>query len=163
MAAAKKSPQSKDQGKRGRPTLYRADVAERAERLALLGLTDEDLAVAFGVAIDTIYEWKKVHKDFSDALYRGREGADTEVVVGYFKRAKGYVRRIVKTVHDGEKTLTHVTEEEVPPDPGAARQWLHLRQRKRWRDAQEVDVHAGDPLLRALGMIDGATRDLGEG
>lgn len=54
-----------------RPTKFKEEYVEQAEKLIALGLSQRDLAVFFGVDEDTIWRWKKRHKDFAEAIKRG--------------------------------------------------------------------------------------------
>ena len=54
--------------KGGRPTKYKLEFVQQAKKLCLLGATDEDLAVFFGVAATTIENWKKKYKGFLQSL-----------------------------------------------------------------------------------------------
>ena len=46
------------------------------------GLTDEQIAVNIGVNRDTLYRWKKAYSDISDALKKGKDVIDRQVVTG---------------------------------------------------------------------------------
>jgi hypothetical protein len=63
--------------------------------LCLLGASDEKIADALEVAVSTFYLWKQEHKEFSEALARGRE-ADATVAKSLYRRAKGYSHKAVK-------------------------------------------------------------------
>ncbi len=63
----------------GRPILFRDEYVEWAYKLCLLGATDVELADFFEVSEDTIYRWKKVRPEFSEAVRRGKANADAEV------------------------------------------------------------------------------------
>jgi hypothetical protein len=56
----------------GRPTLYMFEHCDTAIALGKEGKSITVLAATLEVSKDTIYEWAKVHKDFSDALTRMR-------------------------------------------------------------------------------------------
>ena len=43
------------------------------------GLTDEQLARRMGIAVATIYEWKKKYPEFAEAIKKGKEVVDFEV------------------------------------------------------------------------------------
>lgn len=51
------------------------------------GLTDEQIAKNIGITSTTLYEWKKKHKEISDALKKGKEVVDFEVENALFKAA----------------------------------------------------------------------------
>jgi hypothetical protein len=48
-----------------------------------------NIANFFSVHVDTIYEWKKVHPEFSDAIKRGKPVADQQVAEELIDRAMG--------------------------------------------------------------------------
>lgn len=149
----------------GRPTDYREEYNEQAEKLCKLGFTDQELAEFFEVHVDTIYEWKSRHSKFSEAVKRGKDIADAEVAHSLHKRAVGYkydeityekidARKDGMEVDDSgdiEETKTEVFKrrivvKEVAPDAGAAMNWLKNRQPKKWRDKNELDLRTPDGL-----------------
>lgn len=134
----------------GRPTLYKKEYSELARKFCLLGATDIDLAKFFEVNVDTIHEWKKVHKEFSDSIKEGKEEADANVANRLYQRAMGYSHPDVHiSNYQGEITVTPIVKE-YAPDPTSAIFWLKNRQKDRWSDRV---VHAGDkesPLVTQL-------------
>lgn len=124
----------------GRPTSYKQEYAGQAYKFCLLGASDERLAELFGVAVSTIYEWKLVFPEFSEALMAGKEVADAEIAYSLFHRAKGYshpeddIRAL-----NGAIVITP-TIRHYPPDTGAATLWLKNRQPKVWRDKVEAEL-----------------------
>jgi len=143
----------------GRPTKYKPEFADQAYKLTLLGLTVPELATYFEVHYDTIKEWMVQYKEFSEGVLRGRDIADGEVTASFHKRAMGYRYEEVTyekiVVKEGNSFISEddvdnegisvdaykkkVVVKEVPPDPGAALNWLKNRQPKKWRDKQEID------------------------
>ncbi|CAL9965259.1 terminase small subunit, partial [Vibrio phage K71] len=57
----------------GRPTKYKDEYCDKAIRFLAGGKSVTQLSAHIDVCKDTIYEWAKVHPDFSDALTRGKE------------------------------------------------------------------------------------------
>lgn len=127
----------------GRTSGYAEWMNDQAYRLALLGLTDEEMAEAFGISHDTLYRWQNEHSAFSEAIQKGKVRADANVAHSLYKRATGMVvtaERAMKN-KDGEVVIAQ-TKTEIPPDTGAAVRWLANRQRGRWTGADA----SGPPL-----------------
>ncbi len=126
----------------GQPTRYERAFCPRARRLALLGLTDTEIADLFGISPDTLYEWRRRHLEFSDSLDAGKIEADPRVAEGLYNRARGMSMPAVKifqgTPEAGPVIVPH--QEHLPPDVGAAKLWLSRRQPEKWRERQEVNV-----------------------
>jgi len=123
-----------------RPTKYKEEYPKQAYKLCLIGATDIQLADFFGVNPDTIYEWKKVHEEFSESLKDGKSVADGEVAKSLYHRAKGYSHKAVHiSNYQGEITQTDIIKE-YPPDTTACIFWLKNRQSEMWRDKREYAV-----------------------
>ena len=141
----------------GRPTKYRDEFPAQAKKLCRLGATDEEMADFFEVHVDTIYEWKLVHDEFSEAIKKGKVLADAVIADSLYHRAKGYSHPAVKilSVSQGAGSPSEVQEvpytEHYAPDTTAAIFWLKNRQPAKWRDKQEVQ-HTG-PNGGALSII----------
>lgn len=128
----------------GRPTRYKAEFAEQAYKLCLLGATDAEMADFFGVSEQTINAWKKAHKEFLESITRGKLLADAEVAEKLFQRAKGYEHKAVKIFNNQGEEMQVEYIERYPPDTQAASLWLRNRQPAKWRDKQEVDHKSSD-------------------
>ena len=148
-----------DKPVRGRPTVYRPEYAQRAEDMCLLGFTNEELAVAFGVTTTCITDWLRDRADFSSAVYAGRDGADEKVARALYKRAVGYehpeddIRSVALGNNQGSEIVITPTIKRYAPDTGAATLWLGNRQRKRWKagdDNTNLDPATVAALMREL-------------
>ena len=126
----------------GRPTSWKPEYADLAYKFCLLGANDARLAEMFGVHVDTIYEWKKVVPEFSEALSRGKEVADAEIAHSLYHRAKGYSHPDDDIKALNGRIVITPTIKHYPPDTGAATLWLKNRQPHIWRDKVE-NVHTG--------------------
>ena len=62
----------------------------KLEAWARNGLTDEQIAGNAGIAVSTLYEWKKTYVEISEALKRGKAVVDIQVENALLKRALGY-------------------------------------------------------------------------
>lgn len=116
---------------------------DQARKLALLGLTDRELAEFFGVTERTINNWKHEYPAFLHALTEGRVVADANVADSLYRRAIGEVVFTEKRVkgEDGEYEIIRLSQQ-VPADPGAAKLWLTNRRRKDWQE-KVTQEHTG--------------------
>ena len=110
-----------------------------AEGYARDGLTDEQIAAKFGVTPKTFYNWQDKHRDFAEAVKRGKAPVDTEVENALLKRALGYdyteTHTTIIRTKDGDRTTIKRIDRHVSADVGAAAFWLKNRKRKKWGDA----------------------------
>lgn len=94
----------------GRPTKYNPETCpDKARKLALLGLTDEEMAVALDITTSTFYKWLNEHSEFSEAIKNSKVIADAEVAQSLYKKA-------------------------LTGDTTSAIFWLKNRQSRQWRD-----------------------------
>lgn len=149
--------------KRGRPTKYKAEYANQARMLCLLGATDVELAEFFAVNVDSINEWKKRHEEFSVSIKEGKEKSDARIADALYNRAMGATVKKQQAIklkeivyENGKKVSETETVEvvdlidEVPPDTPAAIFWLKNRRKMNWRDKQEIEVTTDDDLAALL-------------
>lgn len=122
---------------RGRPTKFDAKLLRQAKELALLGLTDVEMAKVWDVTKSTVNLWKLKHPDFAAALREGKTLADAQVAASLHHRALGYSHlETVINAWQGTTIKTRVTRH-YPPDTQAASIWLRNRQPTRWRSQPE--------------------------
>lgn len=127
----------------GRGSLYDESMNEQATKLALLGMTDEEMATFFGVTTRTFYNWMKEHIAFFQAVHAGKDKADAEVAHSLYKKATGItyeVERLRKN-KEGETEVVKLSVYE-PPDTAAVKQWLANRRRQNWSEKAEI-THTG--------------------
>ena len=139
-----------------RPTDYRQEYAEQARKLCLLGFTDKQLAVFFGVNESTINRWKDKYPEFCKSIKSGKVVADAQVAESLFKRATGIEVTEVEVRDDGKKKVKRVTKKHIPPDPTAQIFWLKNRQPELWRDKPIVEnsVHEAVPVQIVVQTVD---------
>lgn len=126
----------------GRPTLYKEDYAKQAEKLALLGATDQEMADFFEVDVRTIYRWKHDHDAFCQALKAGKDVADERVERSLYQKAIGYEQDEVKIFMPGgaSEPVYAPFRAKIAPDTTAAIFWLKNRRSKDWRDKTEQEL-----------------------
>lgn len=133
----------------GRPSKYKPTYAKQAEKLCVLGATDEDLADFFEVSVRTIARWKSEHEDFCQALKVAKEEADNRVERSLYQRAVGYSFDSEKIFNGKDGIVRAATREHCPPDVTAQIFWLKNRRRQSWQEKQEVQ-HSGEMTVKWL-------------
>lgn len=130
----------------GRPTEYKPEFADQAEKLCRLGATDPEIADFFEVDRTTIWRWSQRHEEFCNALRAGKDYADERVVRSLYQRAVGYHYEGVKVFMPAgaAQPVYAAYTEHVAPDVNAASKWLNNRRPLEWRDKFE-HVHNFDP------------------
>lgn len=116
---------------------------------AMSGLTDEQIADNLGIAASTIYEYKKKYPEFSEALKKGKDIADAQVVNALFKTATGF------TYYEDIATATgEVVQAQRYAKPNTTAQifWLKNRQPDQWRDKTEVKADITIPTINITGF-----------
>lgn len=136
----------------GPPTEYHYKrTPKMIYRLALLRLTDEEIASVFGITVDGFEYWKRTHPPVVKALWKGRDIADAEVVSALRMRAVGFaipeeqiISRNVKDSNGNESVeIVRVpVTKYYPPDVGAGKMWLSNRQKGKWRETVGLE-HSG--------------------
>ena len=119
---------------RGRRTLYKAEMCDLVERLAMLGLKDTEIAHTLKITERTLNRWKHDHPDFCQSLKDGREEADGMVARALFHRAIGYSHPEDKIFISNGKPIIVPTIKHYPPDSVAAIFWLKNRRPDKWMD-----------------------------
>lgn len=152
----------------GRPTDYRPEMCEQAEKWSWLGATNDKMAEFLNVSITTFKTWMATYPDFLAAVKKGREDADAAVVKSLYTRARGYTVREVTEDHtkkqatpgditvdeEGElgqeyevKPTVRVTIKEIPADPTSMIFWLKNRRPAEWRDKKDIDANVNGQII----------------
>ncbi len=117
-----------------RPSTFKTDYIRQAQELYAHGLTDRELAEAFGVSRSTIFRWRAAYPEFAEATKLGKDVADDRVERALYERAIGYEEEAVRVYHpaDAEAPVIVRYKREVRPDVAAALQWMRARRPKTW-------------------------------
>lgn len=131
-----------------RPSKFKPEFVQQAEKLCKLGATDIEIADFFGIEVRTLYRWKAENQEFCQALKSGKNEADDRVERSLFARANGYEHEEVDIrVVSGAIVQTPIRKY-YPPDTTAAIFWLKNRRPAEWRDKQDVE-HTGSVTIKA--------------
>jgi hypothetical protein len=107
---------------------YRYEYAEEARKLALMRLSDEELAQHFEVSPETFRDWLATEPDLAKAVRYGRKLGDADVLDAFHQNAIGYS-------HEAVKVLKH-----YPPNTAAGKFWLCNRLPEQWRMKVEIEA-----------------------
>lgn len=117
------------------------------EAWARNGLTDEHIASNIGIAVGTLYDWKKKYSEFANALKKGKEVMDIMVENALIKSAMGYSydeitqeARHNPDTGEVEMITTKVVTKHVQPNPTSMIFFLKNRKPEDWRDKKELDT-----------------------
>jgi predicted transcriptional regulator len=149
---------SKTNGKHpgGRPTKYNAQYHPLlGEALARNGLINEEIAKKLEVSTSTVSKWIQEHKEFSDAITRGRNEPDDQVEQALFKKAIGFEKEAVKIFmpSNADEPVYAPYQEYFAPDTAAAFIWLKNRRPEKWRDRHEFTGADGAPLNFTVSFV----------
>ena len=144
-----------------RPSKYHTHVEPRLKEIrawARDGATDEEIAKRLGIALSSLYEYKKKYLEFVECL-KEKDAYDNEVVDSVHKNTLGGVVALKtpikikkkyfengKLVREEEEVVMTIREEYVRPDTMAQMYWLNNRQPKNWK--AKPTVHP-DPNAQA--------------
>ena len=132
----------------GRPSKYKPEYAEQAERLSQVGLTDQEMADYFKVCKQTFYTWQREYPEFLDSLKFNKEACDKRVERSLYHKAMGTTVTETKTeIADDGTTKTVTTVKEIPPSDTSMIFWLKNRQPKKWRDRVEQSVEVQQSVM----------------
>lgn len=130
----------------GRKGVYDDTCPKRGYELAAIGLTNEKLALAFGVDVTTIGLWLKEREEFSDAVRAGKYEFDHGVEKTLLQRAVGYETEEVKEETRKDKNGNIISRVEtrvrkqVAPDVTAMIFWLKNRKKSEWADVHKQEI-----------------------
>lgn len=133
------------------PAKYHKALDRRAADYALLGASNEEIALLLGVDQSAFAVWAIEKPSLRAALARSREAATVRVVKSLHRLANGYDIKRTKVRKGRGGQVLETTEEtrHVPPSERAAMAILTNRAPRWWRDAKQVE-HVGRVDLLAM-------------
>lgn len=114
------------------------------EKWAMEGLSYRAIARKMGVSANMLQRWRDEHYEIGEAIERGLDFANGQVVNALFKKATGYMK--TKTVVDN-KGVEHEIEEYVEPDIKAIQYWLNNRNKKEWSANVTHQTNIAVPII----------------
>lgn len=101
----------------------------QAESVAAMGGTNEQIAFALGVADGTLKKLRRENPALNEAILRGKDRADIQIVGALYNKAKG----------GGRCPHCHKPVPGLAGDTTAMIFWLKNRQSEQWRDRHDVN------------------------
>ena len=140
------------------PTKYDQTLPKRAYQLvAESGLTDKQLARAFGIGRRTLWRWRQRYPELNEAVLDGRDAYMTgRAELSLARRAEGLTVRETTEKYDKENRLIGRTVKikEIPPDTTAIIFQLKNRAPGRWRDVWHHSHGGNIQLVHHMGDVD---------
>ena len=140
-------------GKAGRKTKYDPETTPaKAEELAKDLLTDAQIYAKLGITHETFNQWQKAHPEFLEALKRGKQEANRDLVEVMKKSAKGYFVEEEETVvyldHDKQpKSYSKVVKKRyIPPSTTTQIFLAKNRMPEDFRDVHRQEVNMSGQL-----------------
>jgi hypothetical protein len=136
---------------------YRYEYAEEARKLALMRLSDEELAWHFEVSPETFRDWMANEPELARAVRYGRKLGDAEVLEAFHHNAIGYSHEAVKVLKPAgqDQPVTVTYTKHYPPNTAAGKFWLCNRLPEQWRMKVEIEAR---PKIEDVGALE--RRDL---
>lgn len=136
-----------------KPVKWSDDRCRQVYTLALLMLTEKEIAEVMDVSEETILHWKRTKPEFFQALERGRTLADAKMAKSLHRCGMGYYYKEEQAFNDkGTIIKTWVTKYKHP-EAWAANKWLSVRQKARWSESQTIDINTNFNLKLDLSTL----------
>ena len=121
---------------------WKDEYIDLIPELILQGASITKIAKILKITRETIYEWKRQNKSFSDKLTTAQDDYNSgKVENSLLRRSLGY--RYTETTQerdkDGNLVPTKKVRKHVVPDTGAITFYLKNRKPDRWKDKHEVE------------------------
>lgn len=118
---------------------YNIELLEEVKRLAMLGISEEDMAFALGITYGKFQTWKK-NEHFARYLHDGKTHADAKVAEAFYKRAIGYEYDEVWEGEEKGMPFIKRMKKHMPPDPWTCARWLTVKRRNDWSEIQRTEI-----------------------
>lgn len=139
---------------RHRPNVYQEEYSVLVYKLKLLGMTDEELAKFFDIALNTFHLWLSKYTEFKIGYLSGGDLADADIIGAMHKSAMGYSHPAEKIMVVDKTVVREEYIEHYPPNPKAAEMLVYNRQRSRWKPKPDEETSANINIKITGGLPD---------
>lgn len=125
------------------------------ENLAMLGMTDKDIAQVLGLSPGKFRKYKKKHSSIRVTLRKGRVVAAGKVVKSLYKKANGFSVPEEKLFYSAKynRVVRANTRKYFPPDTVAQIFWLKNHAPDFWRDRKEIETIGAVAAIQSVKFI----------
>ena len=125
------------------------------ENLAMLGMTDKDIAQALGINPGKFRKYKKAHSSIRVTLHKGRVVAAGKVVKSLYKKANGFSVPEEKLFYSAKynRVVRAQTRKYFAPDTVAQIFWLKNHAPDFWRDRKEIETIGAVGTIQSVKFI----------
>lgn len=134
--------------------MFLPDYLEQVRAIAMRGVSEKEMSEMFDIAPSQLTRWKKQYPLFEKALEEGYTDADQAVLAALYQRAVGYTHDEEKIFQWDGEIIRADTVKHYAPDISAIKLWITNRQKKHWKDRQQVGVHGGGGDDLPIGLRD---------
>lgn len=145
---------------KGKHPRYHKDFVAVFKELALLGMTEQEMADTLGINRTTIHRWKKKHEELSNTINGAKAIADARTAADLHSRTTWGIKRRQQVVMVKGIPEIVTLEEELPPDIRAASIWLANRQRAKWSVAPKPALDDSNEIEREKIPLENLARAL---
>ena len=116
------------------------------------GATNEELSKMLGISCKLFYEWQNKHSEFREAIKKGKEVSNGELLNSAFKQSTGFYYTEeqaikVKCGKDQERIEIVEVEKFMPPNPTMSIFMLKNRLPEQYKDKREIEAcKDGEPF-----------------
>jgi hypothetical protein len=131
----------------GRPTTLTPQMMKQAESLAGYGFTMARMGEFWGVTEETVIEWAKKNKEFSESLKKGRQAAIVGITSSLYDKARaGDVTAMIFFLKNRAPDLWKDRREERIEHTIGAPTWTEEKTYIRTPEEEQVIIEAGKAL-----------------
>ena len=157
FGSANPDEKARSRPRRGRPGTYDPlSHPGSARKLKAMGLSDEHLAVAFGIAGSVLFGWKSKYPEFAQAVKDGLDDLGEKTALrSLYALMNGYEHPEEKIFYNAalDKTVTVQTTKHYPPNITAIIFWLCNKSKAEFQSINNQKVELNTDGLKALADV----------
>ena len=145
------------------PRVWNEHRLKQAYELALLGVSDERMAVVMGVNVNTISYWKRTNPRFLSSYMAGKDPANANVARHFYLNCiDRYVKEQIAAVNTKTGKVVKVwVKKFLRGDKWAQKQWLATKLKDIWAESQGNNPPPGNVInINNMNAFSGLSTEL---